>query len=225
MHDPILACQSLTKSYLDGERTITVLNALNFSIQQGEQVAIVGTSGCGKSTLLHCLGGLDAPTQGRVSLGGQELYALAENQRAALRNHTLGFVYQFHHLLPELSALENASVPLLIRGVTNKLAQQQARPLLECLGLGQRLRHKPHQLSGGECQRVAIARALVTQPACILADEPTGNLDPQTARGVTELFSELNRELKTSVVMVTHDAKLAAQMDTTYHLADGILSV
>lgn len=223
MSEITLKAQAISKTFDDGRLNLDVLRDINLEIARGERVAIVGASGSGKSTLLHILGGLDAPTQGEVWVTGQQMSALTDKERGQLRNKALGFVYQFHHLLPEFTALENVSMPLLIRRTPVAEAKRIAAELLDRVGLGSRLEHKPGELSGGERQRAAVARALVTRPACVLADEPTGNLDSKTADRVFELMLELNRELGTSLVVVTHDMRLAAKMDRTLTLDSGAL--
>ena len=219
MNEIVLECVSLGRTYLDGDRSVTVLKDIDFSLLAGEKVAIVGASGSGKSTLLNLLGGLDNPSVGKVLVQGRELAALPENELCQLRNQQLGFVYQFHHLLPEFDARENVAMPLLIAGLARKDAWQRASKMLERVGLDHREEHRPGQLSGGERQRVAIARALVTRPACVLMDEPTGNLDPHSAAQVLELIDELRLE-QASFIVVTHDAAIAAHMDRTMELRD-----
>lgn len=222
--DAILACRNLHKTYQDGGVSTTVLYGADFALAQGEVVAIVGASGSGKSTLLHLLGGLDEPSQGEVWLAGHAIHHASANQRGKLRNRYMGFVYQFHHLLPEFSALENVAMPLLIGGKSIAQAKQQAQAVLVSVGLEQRLHHKPSALSGGERQRAAIARAVVTQPRCILADEPTGNLDKHNAEQVIQVLLDLSCEQSVSVVMVTHDVHLAQQAQRVLHMDDGRLS-
>ena len=222
MNSAVLQCDSLGKEYRDGDRLISVLEGLDFTLQAGEKVAIVGTSGSGKSTLLNLLGGLDTPSSGEVLMGGQNMAVLGERERCRLRNQQMGFVYQFHHLLPEFDAQENVAMPLLIGGCGRKQAQQQAARMLARVGLDHRLTHRPGQLSGGERQRVAIARALVTSPQCVLLDEPTGNLDPQSSAQVLSLIDELRRD-KASFVVVTHDPAIAGHMDRVLELRDGRL--
>lgn len=222
-HHEALACRGLSKYFEQGDQRLDVLRSIDFSVTRGERAAIVGQSGSGKSTLLHLLGGLDTPSVGTVSIAGQDLAPLSDAARGRLRNQHLGFIYQFHHLLPEFSALENVAMPLLIRGQATGSALARAEQLLGQVGLDQRLSHKPGELSGGERQRAAVARALVGGPSCVLADEPTGNLDRHNADQVFELMLEMNRELSTSLVMVTHDLELAARMDATWVLRDGVL--
>ena len=219
----VLECDNLQKDYNEGPQKIRVLNNISLKISAGERVAIIGSSGSGKSTLLNLLGGLDTPTAGEVSVGGQVLSRLDDNARGQLRNRYLGFVYQFHHLLGEFTALENVAIPLLIGRQSISVAKQLATELLEKVGLGQRLEHKPAELSGGERQRVAIARAMVTRPTCVLMDEPTGNLDQETAESIQTLMWDLNKELQLSFIIVTHDRQLANTMDRVLHLQQGVL--
>ena len=219
----VLSCRNLGKSYDEGPQSVVVLQDLQLALHPGERVAIVGSSGSGKSTLLNMLGGLDTPSTGSVWLAGEELSALNEKQRGLLRNRALGFVYQFNHLLPEFTALENVCMPLLIGRTPISEARQRATALLERVGLGHRLAHKPSELSGGERQRVAIARALVNQPGLVLLDEPTGNLDHHTAQGIQDLMKELSSSSQTAFLVVTHDMALAQQMDRILRLEDGKL--
>ncbi len=217
----VIRCENLSKTYVEGKLRTPVFAGLEMHIERGERVAIVGASGAGKSTLLHLLGGLDSPTSGEVIVNGEIMSRLSERARGELRNRALGFVYQFHHLLPEFTALENVMMPLLIGGTSVADAGGVAKQLLEQVGLGHRLQHKPSELSGGERQRAAVARALVNRPACVLGDEPTGNLDEKTAAGVFDLMLELNRAAGTALVLVTHDRRLARRMDRVLELAGG----
>ena len=220
---PIISCRHLAKSFGNGGVAVEVLRDVNFELSPGERLAIVGSSGAGKSTLLHLLGGLDSITAGEVYIDGRDISRLNARERGVMRNQTLGFVYQFHHLLPEFTALENVAMPLMIRGESPAFSKAKARIILDKVGLSARLTHKPGELSGGERQRAAVARALVTEPRCVLADEPTGNLDSENANQVYKLMIELNVELKVSLIVVTHEMSLAKQMDKVLSLENGVL--
>jgi lipoprotein-releasing system ATP-binding protein len=221
--DIVLRASHIAKTYEEGDLRTKVLLDVSFTLKRGETLAIVGASGSGKSTLLHIIGGLDTLTSGEVEVEGRILSKLSDAERGRVRNKSMGFIYQFHHLLPEFTALENVCMPLLIRGTNIAEAQKQAKALLERVGLGQRLEHKPGELSGGERQRCAVARALVTRPSCVLGDEPTGNLDEHNAAQVYAMMLELNREIGTSFILVTHDSRLAKRMDRTLELHNGEL--
>ena len=220
---PVVRCCDLTRTFVQGQAELRILRGVNLEVMPGERVAVIGASGVGKSTLLHLLGGLDRPDSGSVEIAGEDISLGDERRRARIRNRSLGFVYQFHHLLPEFSALENVAMPLLIRGDRADAARAAAADLLDRVGLGERLDHKPGELSGGERQRAAVARALINHPACILGDEPTGNLDEKNAAAVYDLMLELNSERRTSIVLVTHDPQLAARMDRRLEMTGGQL--
>jgi lipoprotein-releasing system ATP-binding protein len=223
MNNSIIVCENLSKVYQEGRLATTVLQGVNLWVNKGELLAIVGTSGSGKSTLLHLLGALDTPSTGVVTFNGKNIHKLSSKQQSKWRNQELGFVYQFHHLLSEFTALENVAMPLLIAGEKIKVAEQRASDLLKRVGLGERLQHRPSELSGGERQRVAIARALINNPSLVLADEPTGNLDAKSAESVYQLLKELNNELGTAFIVVTHDQQLANKLDRQLYMSNGIL--
>ncbi len=224
MTDPaVISSTNLAKSFSDGDLQTHVLENISLTVNKGDRLAIVGSSGSGKSTLLHILGGLDSPSEGQVLVNGHDIHAMKNKAACRLRNQELGFVYQFHHLLAEFSAVENVAMPLVIGGMPPRTAQDKARALLDKVGLGHRFEHKPGELSGGERQRAALARALITEPACLLADEPTGNLDHRTAQSIFDLILQLNADMGTALVIVTHDTELAGKMDRVMTLLDGEL--
>ncbi|MEO0576047.1 MAG: lipoprotein-releasing ABC transporter ATP-binding protein LolD [Pseudomonadota bacterium] len=222
--ETVLVCDGVTKVFTEGDRELRVLDNIELTVRSSQTIAVVGASGSGKTTLLQLLGGLDAPTDGRIELGGLDIAKLSERKRGDMRNEMIGFVYQFHHLLPEFSARENVAMPLLIRRMSRRAALTEADALLDRVGLAHRLNHRPSQLSGGERQRAAVARALITNPKLVLADEPTGNLDRETGEQVLGLMLELNRDLGTSLIIVTHDASIAAQMSRELSIQDGRLT-
>lgn len=224
-NDIVLECQEISKEYVDGATCLKILTGVNLTVKRGEQLAIMGRSGSGKTTLLQLLGTLDIPTKGKIFINGENINTLSESERGRVRNQSLGFIYQFHHLLPEFSALENVAMPLLIGNIQPKEAIRRSKELLELVGLKDRLQHRPSELSGGERQRVAIARALVNEPDCVLADEPTGNLDDETAAQVFSIMQDLNKKLKTSIIVVTHDPNIAAKLDRTLTLHGGQFAV
>jgi lipoprotein-releasing system ATP-binding protein len=221
MNDSILVAENVYKTYQQNQLNVSVLHDISLTVKKQEILAIVGASGSGKSTLLHLLGGLDAPTSGHISIDNQDLSKLNDKDKSRLRNEKLGFVYQFHHLLPEFSAIENVAMPLLIQRMNKKIAHARAAEMIARVGLAHRLQHRPSELSGGERQRVAIARALVTKPLCLLADEPTGNLDQQTARDIFELMLQLNQDSQIALIIVTHDLAIAEKVNRVYRLEDG----
>ncbi|WJG07791.1 lipoprotein-releasing ABC transporter ATP-binding protein LolD [Aliiglaciecola sp. LCG003] len=220
----LLKCINVSKSYQDNDTDVTVLDKVNFQVNKAEQIAILGSSGSGKSTLLHILGALDTPSSGQVLFNGEDIFTFNDAQQAQFRNRSLGFVYQFHHLLPEFDAVENVAMPLLIGKVNSSTAKHRASEMLERVGLAHRLTHKPSEMSGGERQRVAIARALVTEPALVLADEPTGNLDHKSGQSIYALLNDLRDQMSTSFIVVTHDIELASKLDRTLNIIDGHLS-